>query len=303
MTVAGIARADEAATKRAHEAYQQGVKLHGRGDYLGATQAFARADEASPSPVALRAALDESLFADDPVLALSLVDRAAREPSLAERAKAVRARFVAQVGRVVVHCPSDVGCMVTRDGAAASAERAEWVRAGRHTLVAQLGDQAETRVVDVPAGETIEVTFKSKPPAAVPIVSAPAPASAPSSAAPPKAETRPPTTDEPRPHERARGLSPVFFYVGAGLTAVLGGVTVLSGLDTQSVRKDFEAAGCPSAPGPSCGDLATQGKNARTRTNVLAIGTGLVGGATAVLGLFFVRWDNGGATVNVAGNL
>lgn len=291
------ARADDEAVKRAREVYEQGLKLHARGDYLGATQAFARADEASPNALVLRAALDESLRADDPALALTLADRASRDASLGERAAAVRARFSGRAGRLVVRCA--VSCIVTRDGAAAAAERPEWVVAGRHTVIAQMGEEAETRVVDVPATETVEIGFKPKPPAVVTPASPPAPPSP--IAPPPVTEMHP--APAPAADHGSRSLSPVFVYVGAGLTAVLGGATALSGLDTQSLRRDFESRGCPAANGPGCTDLSTRGADARTRTNVLALGTGVIGGATAVLGLFFVRWESGGATLNVAGTM
>lgn len=285
LVTATPVRADDAPAPTAKDLYAQGVKLHNQGDHLRAAEAFARADELTPTPIALRTALDQALLADDPVLAMTLAERAARAPNdagLRERASAVRARFGDKAGRVIISCAGPARCLATIDGASA-AVGIRWVRTGQHTIVAQLGEEAQQRLVDVRAGETVEVAFKPKP-AALPVAIAPAPSSTSS-----PASTR---ADERAVVSPGSDAARVFFFVGAALTAGAAAATVVSGLDTRSVRDDFVKRQCDTSNGPGCIALSNQGIDARTRTNVLAVGTGVVGVATAVIGLFFVRWSS-----------
>lgn len=280
------ARADERRAQ-AEAAYGQGVKLHEHADYLRAARAFARADELLPSSVALRAALDESLQASDPVLAMGLVDRAARAPNdgpLSERAAAVRARFAGAVGRISISCPTGMRCLATIDGESTRLAAPQWVRVGQHTVTTQLGDdEAQQRLVAVAAGETLDVPVKprTQPASAPSLLASPSPS--PSIGAVAAAE---------EDRHRARGLSPVFVYVGAGLTVAAGVATLVSGLDTRKIHDDFVAAGCAAAAASGCNALGTRGTNARTRTNVLAAGTAVVGAATVAVGLFAVKWSD-----------
>lgn len=80
------------------------------------------------------------------------------------------------------------------------------------------------------------------------------------------------------------GLSPVVFFVGAGLTAVAAGLLVWSGLDTMGKNDDYEAyATSPGATFDRARALYDDAAGAQTRTNVflgvtagLAIGTGVL---------------------------
>ncbi|MCA9642946.1 MAG: hypothetical protein H6718_24085 [Polyangiaceae bacterium] len=85
------------------------------------------------------------------------------------------------------------------------------------------------------------------------------------------------------------GLSPVWAYVGVGLTAVLGGLTLWSGLDTQAAVQDFDEreATLPEAEAQA---LLDDGHAKETRTNILIGATGVVGVTTLVLAAFFVDW-------------
>jgi hypothetical protein len=90
---------------------------------------------------------------------------------------------------------------------------------------------------------------------------------------------------------RASGLPPYVFFIGVGVTAVLGGVTVWSGLDTLShPGKDAIATSCaPPNNNTSCPEYQTGLSNQR-RTNVLIAASGVAGLATAALGVFFTDW-------------
>lgn len=80
-------------------------------------------------------------------------------------------------------------------------------------------------------------------------------------------------------------------WIGAGLTAVAGGVLVWSGLDTLSARDAYVAN--PTESGYN------DGVGRETRTNVLIGVTATLGVATAVGALLFTDWS-GRPRTNVA---
>ncbi|MGE3674889.1 MAG: hypothetical protein AB7K71_34800 [Polyangiaceae bacterium] len=86
-----------------------------------------------------------------------------------------------------------------------------------------------------------------------------------------------------------QGLSPVWAYVGAGLTVVLGGLTLWSGLDTQSAVQDFDQREASLSEGEAQA-LLDDGHAKETRTNILIGATSVVGVTTLVLAAFFVDW-------------
>lgn len=269
------AQADEA-TSRAASAYADGLSFHKQKDYVRAAQSFAKADAIAPSAVALAAAIDESLLADDPVLAMNLVERCARAPSdasLQGRAALARARFGGKVAQVTVTCPRNERCLATIDGASLDLRTPQWVSPGQHTVVAQIGDAPQQRLIEVRAGDVRDVRFTAASSGAL-------------------AVQPPPNADEPERPTPSGGLSPAVFFVGAGLTALGGAATIVSGLDTQRTHDDFVKRQCQIANYAGCQSLSIDGQNERTRTNGLAIGTAVVGLTTAIIGLFFVRWTN-----------
>jgi hypothetical protein len=90
--------------------------------------------------------------------------------------------------------------------------------------------------------------------------------------------------------EPPSGASPLYFWIGAGLTAAAGGVTIWSGIDTlNNPGKDKVRQECVGQ-GTSC-DLYQQGKDKELRTNILIGGTAVLGVGTAVLGAFFTNWS------------
>lgn len=102
------------------------------------------------------------------------------------------------------------------------------------------------------------------------------------------------TTPVPEAPKEARtadrdGLSPVWAYVGAGLTVVLGGVTLWSGLDTQSAVQEFDEREA-SLPESEAQMLLDEGHAKETRTNILIGATSVVGVTTLILTAFFVDW-------------
>jgi hypothetical protein len=87
------------------------------------------------------------------------------------------------------------------------------------------------------------------------------------------------------------GMSPGWFYAGAGLTAVLAGVTVWSALDTKSAFDDYEND-LPTLTQTEANQRVDDGHSKETRTNVLIIGSAVAAVGTAALGLFVVDWGS-----------
>ena len=80
-----------------------------------------------------------------------------------------------------------------------------------------------------------------------------------------------------------RGLSPTWFYVGAGVTAVLLGATIWSGVDTLSANANLN----DPAPQNDIDDV----KGRILRTDLLLAGTVVAAAATGYIGLVVVDWD------------
>lgn len=111
----------------------------------------------------------------------------------------------------------------------------------------------------------------------------------PAKPAPPRRE--PPPGLVPGSAAKGRQLSPVWFYAGAGVTVVLSGVTIWSGLDTQSALSDYERD-LPELGQAEADERVRDGHARELRTNLLLASTLVAGAGTAVLGIWFV--DFGG---------
>ncbi|QQR89546.1 MAG: hypothetical protein IPJ88_15315 [Myxococcales bacterium] len=90
--------------------------------------------------------------------------------------------------------------------------------------------------------------------------------------------------DNPEDSSSSDGLSPVFFWVGAGLTAVALGVTVWSGLDTSSAADEYKKDPTP--------ERYSAGQDLELRTNVLIGVTAGLAVATTVMGVFLTDWNS-----------
>jgi hypothetical protein len=86
------------------------------------------------------------------------------------------------------------------------------------------------------------------------------------------------------------GVSPVWFFTGVGITAALGAVTLLSGLDTTRKHDDYFHQNCDRFTSSACASASDAGISAQHRTNIFLGVTAVAAAGTAVLGLFFVRW-------------
>jgi tetratricopeptide (TPR) repeat protein len=107
-------------------------------------------------------------------------------------------------------------------------------------------------------------------------------------------ETRAPGPATPVGHVPASArhrLAPAWFFVAAGTTAVLTGLTVWSGLDTQHALSDYQRA-LPTLTQAEADRRVSDGHARERRTNLLLSGSLIAAAGSAVLGIWLV--DFGG---------
>lgn len=259
----------------AAEAFSNAQKAELAHDFRRAAEFYELADELAPSPEALRSAAKNRLVAEQPALAATHAAALLRRYPESDRSRALAAEVLdsarSRVARVSVRC--DEPCLVSSDELAVVDDRALahtfYVAVGTHTVGASFGEgQRVTETIDATAGSTIELEIAAPEPSPEP----PAPRVTPAASVPRDA---PPPRPPPRPRAR---LSPVFFGVGAALTAGLGATLIWSGTDVLSSNRDYEAD--PTREG------FDDGRAAERRTNALIGATAAVGAATVVLAVF-----------------
>lgn len=289
----GVASASEAdVSVRARAAYDRGLRAHAAGDLATAARAFAEADRLVPSPASLEAALEAAMRSGDVVLVAELLDQGEGRPSDVglERTKAAaRAQSVGATGLVHVDCGGARSCVVSVDGVAADARRPVRALVGARVIVVQRDASRAEHLVYVEAGRPTTIpnaALSSAPPAADP-------------SAPPVARV-----EEPSPPASSGGVSPAWFFVGLGATAIAGGVATALGVGALGAHDDFSEGGCaPTSSGPrplDCDARARDGRASQLRTNVMLGVTAALAVSTAALGLFVVRWGPARARVAFA---
>jgi hypothetical protein len=269
------------ARARAKDAYDRGVEAHNKGDMQRAANEFARADSLAPSAVALQAALDAAIEADDPALGSELLERSAREkPSgqLAASVSQAKTKFAGRAGRVRITCPSGSTCLATIDGAAIESTKPAWSRTGQHTVVVQVDGDPQTKLVRVEADQIVEVIGTKKGES--------------SGASTPPATDPPKDDGTPKKKRFEDGLPPVFFYGGVGLTVLLAGATTYFALQTSNKHDEFDNLGCARANITGCEDLKDDGEQSQTSTNAGIVLTGVAAVATIVVGVAFTNWKS-----------
>jgi hypothetical protein len=284
LSAPAAARADDPEAARA--AYDRGAAAFEAKRYAEAANDLARADALAPNPVALASALKATELADDAVLGMTLADRAELRAGAGEAvvaaARRVREKFQARTGKLSIRCAAVRGCAVTVDAEPFPVEQQRWVKAGAHALEISAGGAVGRYTVVIEGGKTVDWQEPGGPPPA---------------AEPPPPEPPKPAPEPPKPAPEAppppRGVSPGWFFASLGVTAVLGGITVWSGVDTLSKHKDFDAGRIEGSVGQA----------AQTRTNVLIGVTGAAAAATLAVGVFGVRWSSAPAKAQSAVDL
>jgi hypothetical protein len=165
-------------------------------------------------------------------------------------------------------------------------ERVFYLAPGQHTLRAGWsGGRAQSQPVEATAAGKSEVSFTAPP------EEKPADDQQPQAAAPAAAGDTPAAEGpEDRGVVTPEGWSPTVFFVCAGLTAALGGVTIWSGIDTQSSPGPDTVRTACVGKGQGCPEYQ-EGLDKQRRTNILAGVTAGVGVVTILVGAFATDWS------------
>jgi hypothetical protein len=272
------AQSDGSDVQAAARAFQDGQRAQLRGNSADAARLYELADSLAPTPEAVRSAIRSQLAAGhEPragTLALAAQSRYPEDAETSELASEVLTQLDARLARVAVQC--DAPCAVLCDGRAVAtdptAQLEFFVEPGAHTIEARFGERREIRKpVDVAAGERLDLRFAEPPTLSTPTAVLPAPDAA------TVARSADPASDT-----SASELRPWLFWTAAGLTAVVSGAAVVSGVDTLDRRDAYRAA--PTRRGYE------RGVDSQLRTNALLVGAGALLATT--LGLaFFTDWD------------
>jgi hypothetical protein len=154
-------------------------------------------------------------------------------------------------------------------------------------LVSWADDRSKRVTVEASAGGTQRMILEAPAVQAPPPPPAPTPVPATAPAPPPAASPPLAPAPEEAPH---KPLPPVVFIVAAGLTGASAAFTVWSGIDTQNnPGKDAVRTDCVGL-GESC-PTYQRGLSAQLRTNVALAVTGVLGLATAGIGVFYTDWS------------
>jgi len=247
---------------RAAIAFDQGVARYTRAEFAEAARAFLEADRLSPSAVAISNAIAAAKRAGDHLLVARTAERAIARGDAVVEAREALADAATRLARLELTCEV-TPCALSVDGEAAAGTG--YVLPGTHRVEARGGaGSAEQRVV-VMAGATYRVALR------------------------PEGEHPPPPAldgESRTPSPGRRGLPPGVFIAGAGVTAVLAGVLVWSGLDALSARRALPAA--PTQPEET--DVLGRAR----RTDYLLLGAGIAGVGTAVIGAALTDWRGAG---------
>lgn len=251
-------------------AFAEGQQAQLRGDYARAAELFEVADQAAPSPEALRSAIRNRRAADQlaraATLSLEALDRYPDDEDTRRLAEETLAEAQARLGALRVTCTPE--CALALDGRAAGRGTTLrlFVEPGPHRVRATWPERGEeARVIELEAGAESELALAAPEPEAT----EPEPD--------PERDREAEPTPQPPPPAR-RGIGPEFFGIGVAITVFGAALTTWSGVDTLSARDAYVEN--PTRAGYENG-VALQ-----WRTNGLLFGTLAFGAATAILALF-----------------
>jgi hypothetical protein len=210
-------------------------------------------------------------------LAQLLLTQYPDDPESTKLANEVIAEARTKLARISVVCSRP--CSVAIGGRATSLDIA-----ASHVVFTPPGHQSLEIMFDGDRGVTRELTMRAGEAATLPIDPPPAPPAAPAAPAPATAAARS-ARSAPPPAPRSPPPLPPRVALGAGaVTLVLAGIATWSGLDTLSAHDAYAAA--PSPQGWS------DGRSKQLRTNVLLGAAAAAGVTTALIAVFWTRWDS-----------
>jgi hypothetical protein len=278
----------------AAEAFDKGREAYKAEEFVEAAEQFERADNNAPSPAAIELAIRSRDKAGE-------LDRAATLSSLALKRYPDDQNLLRLAGDLAkrarptsfeLTATCDQPCDLTVNGklvhGAPSTQRLLFTAPGALTVRAGWSDnRSESKQIQAQAGAQGELVF-----------TAPAVPAAPGTTREPAAVDSEPDSaasagkDDGASAGKSAGWSPTVFYVGIGVTAVLGGVTVWSGLDTvNNPGADRVRQECGERMQREECDLYQEGLSKQRRTNVLIGVTAAVGLGTALVGLLATDWS------------
>lgn len=265
-----------------------GYRAYREGHFDEAASHFENAFFAAANPAELRSAIRARHDAKEMARAATLAAIAKRKYAGDAETNKLADATLAEARPTVyeVHVTSSLECSVAVDAKLVAAEKVKdfrfYVDPGPHGLdVSWTEDRGKHVDIKATAGGTQALALEPPPPPPPKPVPTGHDGGATGGDHPPPASPKP--------------LSPVFFFIGAALTAAGTGVSIWSYIDTvnnpgvNAVKRDCVGQGesCPQYQ---------QGLNSQRRTDVLIASTAGVGAVTAVIGLFFTRWGGAAAT-------
>jgi len=297
MAVAGAAGARDSAPtaeqiKAAAAEFDQGRQAYRAKNYAEAAEHFEAADRNAPSAKTLDLAIRSRNKAGQLDRAATLaalgLSRNPDNQGIKDIASSVLKRAKAELYRVDVQCntPCDLVIGTKLTFGRASKEKTVYVKPGEHELRAGWsgGRNASRKVTATEGGQT-SVSFK-EPPKPPPTTHKATPAGMGNGAGP----------VGPGDHGvevKSGGLPPLVFWIGTGLTAAAGGVTIWSGIDTKNNPGAGTVKTACASGASNCQSLYDDGRSRQLRTNILAGVTAGLGVVTIVVGVFATDWSGG----------
>jgi hypothetical protein len=260
-------------------------------DFENAAVHFENADRDAPSPEALQSAMRARKEAGQVARAATLgawgMARHPNDKTFNDYAKQLLADADKTLHRVNIACQPECTVVVDNkvmpfpEGASATV----YLEPGPHAVVATWSNNRHRNsdVNAVPGGNS-KLAFNASSPEKS------ASTDTPSGSHEPGTGTEPAADRGGEDDKKGGGLPPMVFYIGLATTAVLGGVTTWSGIDTLNNPGTDTVQNCVPRDSPHCQDLLAQGKANETRTNVLIGVTSVVAVTTGVIALFFTNW-------------
>jgi hypothetical protein len=293
----GAAEPTPAQVRVAAEAFDKGREAYKGEDYVEAAEQFEKADSNAPSPAAIELAVRSRDKAGELDRAATLASLALKrypdDQNLLKLAGDLAKRANATLFELTATC--DIPCDLTVGGkivhGAPDTQRMLYVQPGALTVRAGWADNRnDSKQITAEAGGKGEVTFTAPTtPQAATMAKEPDDIVAP--------EPTTPSSDKDDGSKKSAGLSPTVFFVGVGLTVVVGGVLVWSGIDTlNNPGADAVKASCDAGK-PDCKTLFDKGRSNQLRTNVLGVSTAIVGVATILVGALATDWSGGKAAL------
>jgi hypothetical protein len=263
--------------------FAEAQRAFGAGDFKLAAEQFEAAYKHKPHHASLWNAARARQRMGDTARAANLYARYLREapPNARDRNTALASmqKLSPKLGQLEI---TSVGLEDVKVDHELAMDRVVYVNPGAHVVEAKVAgqDRIVTQPASVEAGQTQSVALVAPSNDPKPPVANPTPTPTP---------TPPPSTDHER--EKSHGWSPAVVALGGGLTAVAGGLAVLSGLDVVNQKTAFDKD-------PTQANLDT-GKSKQLRTNILLGVTAGLGVLTGVAAIWLVDWRSGDRTVQV----